>query len=89
MKAQIILVLLLFSGCSEQLAQEQVAVDRAWAMWNRDFPERMVICDVETGKAYIATRGKGYDPAPVTYGVEDFPGPNWKCPAFDSGVKTP
>jgi hypothetical protein len=55
----------------------------------RNFPQLMVICNAETGKAYIAKRTNMVSSIEFEYSLSNFPGPNWKCPAVDSGEKQP
>ncbi len=55
----------------------------------QNFPRIMVVCNAETGKAYIAKRTELVSRDEFKYSLSDFPGPNWKCPAVDSGEKQP
>ena len=52
------------------------------------FPDRLVVCNIETGKAYVAERLE-WSPGGAKYELSEFPGPHWKCPTYDNKDKVP
>jgi hypothetical protein len=89
----VILAILLLAGCSQE-SLEAAGRRKSEAIARRDeldrtFPRQMVLCDAETARAYIAERDLRDTFSSYKYVLEEFPGPNWKCPAYDAGVKTP
>ena len=95
MKAIVLsLVALLLLACGLDRSPEREAIDaklraERQAAMDQRFPRRMVLCEVETGKAYLATMKSMTSVYEFDYTLEEFPGPNWKCPTTDKKEKMP
>ncbi len=86
---------LALTACGPQTPAEREADKARMAEWKAQqaaleatFPERLVVCDIETGKAYEADR-MSFGDSGANYFLNEFPGPHWKCPPFEKGDKVP
>ncbi len=88
----LVLAGVLLLGCADQTdaerAAEQAQIEKQRAELDVKFPAHMVVCDVETGKAYVANR-YAWDGETTKYRVEEFPLKAWKCAFNGNQEKAP